>query len=73
MTALVSFDRVFEVFDLKPMITQRPGALPLAGNGSGAKPAPARGQLRPGVVPVGPSGAGVLSIQVMFFVSVSSP
>ncbi|MGH3201540.1 MAG: ABC transporter ATP-binding protein, partial [Streptosporangiaceae bacterium] len=43
MTALVSFDRVFEVLDLKPMITERPGALPLPGNdpGSDAEPAPA--------------------------------
>ncbi|HKB30890.1 MAG TPA: ABC transporter ATP-binding protein [Streptosporangiaceae bacterium] len=32
MTALVSFDRVFEVLDLKPMVADRPGAvaLPLA-------------------------------------------
>ena len=29
MTALVSFDRVFEVLDLKPLITERPGAVPL--------------------------------------------
>ncbi|MGY4929171.1 ABC transporter ATP-binding protein [Streptomyces sp. 900105755] len=29
MIALVSFDRVFEVLDLKPMITERPGALEL--------------------------------------------
>ncbi|MCO6007871.1 ABC transporter ATP-binding protein/permease [Actinoallomurus purpureus] len=29
MTALVSFDRVFEVLDLKPMIDERPGARPL--------------------------------------------
>jgi ATP-binding cassette subfamily B protein len=29
MTALVSFDRVFEVLDLKPMVEDRPGALPL--------------------------------------------
>jgi len=28
LTALVSFDRVFEVLDLKPLITQRPGARP---------------------------------------------
>jgi ATP-binding cassette subfamily B protein len=42
MTALVSFDRVFEVLDLKPLIDEKPGALPLpaakagaaAGNGS---------------------------------------
>jgi ATP-binding cassette subfamily B protein len=29
MTALVSFDRVFEVIDLKPLIDQSPGARPL--------------------------------------------
>ncbi len=29
MTALVSFDRVFEVLDLKPLIDQSPGARPL--------------------------------------------
>jgi ATP-binding cassette subfamily B protein len=29
MTALVSFDRVFEVLDLKPLIEQKPGAVPL--------------------------------------------
>jgi ATP-binding cassette subfamily B protein len=30
MTALVSFDRVFEVLDLKPMVEDRPGAVDLA-------------------------------------------
>jgi ATP-binding cassette, subfamily B, bacterial len=44
MTALVSFDRVFEVLDLKPLIEDRPGAVPLAvaranGSGPGAGPA----------------------------------
>jgi ATP-binding cassette subfamily B protein len=29
MTALVSFDRVFEVLDLEPLIAERPGAVPL--------------------------------------------
>jgi ABC-type multidrug transport system fused ATPase/permease subunit len=29
MTALVSFERIFEVLDIKPMITERPGALDL--------------------------------------------
>ena len=29
MTALVSFDRVFEVLDLKPLITEKPDAVPL--------------------------------------------
>jgi len=36
MTALVSFDRVFEVLDLQPLIAERPGAVPL--------PAPAAGE-----------------------------
>ncbi|WP_345436892.1 ABC transporter ATP-binding protein [Actinoallomurus vinaceus] len=46
MTALVSFDRVFEVLDLKPMIDEKPDADPLAANdsrsaedGGGAAPA----------------------------------
>jgi ATP-binding cassette, subfamily B, bacterial len=43
MTALVSFDRVFEVLDLKPLIEDRPGAVPLVVaaqlNGSAAEPA----------------------------------
>ena len=43
MTALVSFDRVFEVLDLKPLIAERPGAVPLArtAGGAGAAAAPA--------------------------------
>ncbi|WP_425453429.1 ABC transporter ATP-binding protein [Thermomonospora umbrina] len=39
MTALVSFDRVFEVLDLKPMIDERPGATPLKGVGPRRAPA----------------------------------
>ncbi len=40
LNALVSFDRVFEVLDLEPLITDAPGAaaLPVAGNGSGSAP-----------------------------------
>jgi ATP-binding cassette, subfamily B, bacterial len=40
MTALVSFDRVFEVLDLKPLITERPAAhaLPVSGPGNGTAP-----------------------------------
>jgi len=40
LTALVSFDRVFEVLDLKPLIMDRPLAvtLPVAGNGNGSAP-----------------------------------
>jgi ATP-binding cassette subfamily B protein len=29
MTTLVSFERIFEVLDLKPMITEKPGAVPV--------------------------------------------
>jgi ATP-binding cassette, subfamily B, bacterial len=41
MTALVSFDRVFEVLDLKPLIEDKPGAVPLvvAGQANGSAPA----------------------------------
>ena len=35
MTALVSFDRVFEVLDLKPLIAEQPGAVPLARTAAG--------------------------------------
>jgi ATP-binding cassette, subfamily B, bacterial len=37
-TALVSFDRIFEILDLKPLIEDRPGAsaLPASENGSGS-------------------------------------
>jgi len=38
MTALVSFDRVFEVLDLKPLIDESPGAVPLASARGGAGP-----------------------------------
>jgi ATP-binding cassette subfamily B protein len=40
LTTLVSFDRVFEVMDLKPLITERPGAcsLPAGGSGDGTVP-----------------------------------
>ncbi|WP_043628083.1 ABC transporter ATP-binding protein [Nonomuraea candida] len=31
MTALVSFDRVFEILDLKPMVAEKPGAVPVPG------------------------------------------
>jgi ATP-binding cassette, subfamily B, bacterial len=40
LTTLVSFDRVFEVLDLKPLITDSPQAtaLSVAGNGNGSAP-----------------------------------
>ena len=45
MTALVSFDRVFEVLDLEPLISERPDAVPLLGPAGGDRPA------RPGLAP----------------------
>jgi ATP-binding cassette, subfamily B, bacterial len=41
MTALVSFDRVFEVLDLRPLIEDKPGSVPLvvSGQTSGSGPA----------------------------------
>ena len=45
MTALVSFDRVFEVLDLQPLITERPGAVALPAAGlpaTAAGPSPPR-------------------------------
>jgi ATP-binding cassette, subfamily B, bacterial len=41
MSALVSFDRVFEVLDLKPLIEDKPDAVPLvvAGQANGSEPA----------------------------------
>jgi ATP-binding cassette, subfamily B, bacterial len=43
MTALVSFDRVFEVLDLKPLIEDRPGATPLRLPALSTAAAPAQG------------------------------
>ncbi|GAB2852695.1 ABC transporter ATP-binding protein [Actinocorallia aurea] len=40
MTALVSFDRVFEVLDLEPMVEERPGARALPDPGEGEPAAP---------------------------------
>ncbi len=39
LTALVGFDRVFEVMDLEPLIAERPGAHSLPGGDSGNAPA----------------------------------
>lgn len=38
MTALVSFDRVFEVLDLEPMVAEKPGARPLPTDAAGTAP-----------------------------------
>jgi ATP-binding cassette subfamily B protein len=52
MTALVSFDRVFEVLDLKPLIEDRPGAVPLVLDGQpGESTAPAGGAAANGSSP----------------------
>jgi ATP-binding cassette subfamily B protein len=40
LTMLVSFDRVFEVMDLKPLITESPQAIPLPVSGTGPPAAP---------------------------------
>jgi ATP-binding cassette, subfamily B, bacterial len=40
LTALVSFDRVFEVLDLKPLVSEQPGALALSASASGNGGAP---------------------------------
>lgn len=40
MTSMVSFDRIFEVLDLKPLVTERPGALALPDNSSSNGTAP---------------------------------
>jgi ATP-binding cassette subfamily B protein len=40
MTALVSFDRVFEVLDLKPLISEKPGAVVLPATEGGDRVAP---------------------------------
>ncbi|WP_406443865.1 ABC transporter ATP-binding protein/permease [Streptomyces sp. NBC_00631] len=38
LTALVSFDRVFEVLDLKPLIAERPGARPVMADADSGAP-----------------------------------
>jgi ATP-binding cassette, subfamily B, bacterial len=53
MTALVSFDRVFEVLDLKPLIQDRPGATTLPRT----SPAAAAAARTPGVAAAGTPGA----------------
>ena len=48
MTALVSFDRVFEVLDLKPLIAEKPGAVPLPRSAGASRPdAPAQDAVAP--------------------------
>ena len=45
MTALISFERVFEVLDLEPLVKERPGAVDLPAG-------PARRRARPRGVPL---------------------
>ena len=52
MTALVSFERVFEVLDLEPMIQEQPDAVDLTGH-------QAAGRVRPRVVPLPVGRRGV--------------
>ena len=70
MTALVSFDRVFEVLDLKPLIAERPGAAVLparvsaagqqpGGSGGGIATPGAGDRVRRRVVPVPDGQRGV--------------
>jgi ATP-binding cassette subfamily B protein len=40
LTALVSFDRVFEIMDLKPLVAERPGAVMLPSHSAGNGTAP---------------------------------
>ncbi|MFE0178961.1 ABC transporter ATP-binding protein [Streptomyces sp. NPDC059002] len=40
VTALVSFDRLFEILDLKPLISEKPGAVPLPSAAAGGRTAP---------------------------------
>jgi ATP-binding cassette, subfamily B, bacterial len=47
MTALVSFDRVFEVLDLEPLIAERPGATELPGTGLAGIGLPGAGRAAP--------------------------
>jgi ATP-binding cassette subfamily B protein len=56
MTALVSFDRVFEVLDLKPLIQDRPGAVPLRLAGQADSNGHAAGHGRAAAGPVDGNG-----------------
>jgi len=72
MTALVSFDRVFEVLDLKPLIQDRPGATALprtaaAGGTSTAAPGPAATRPAvPGLPAPGPAAPDIEFDHVSF-------
>jgi len=57
MTALVSFDRVFEVLDLKPLIADKPDAVPLPRTAAPGRSTaePSRGTAEPSRGPADPS------------------
>ena len=64
MTALVSFDRVFEVLDLKPLIQDRPGATALPRSSPAAAAAAAR---TPGAAGAGaPEARAALAPEIEF-------
>jgi ATP-binding cassette subfamily B protein len=50
MTALVSFDRVFEVLDLPPLIDDKPGAVPLSASAVGPPGSPGYAGSAPDIV-----------------------
>jgi ATP-binding cassette subfamily B protein len=73
MTALVSFDRVFEVLDLKPLIEDRPGAIALPRTAPAPAPAPAPAEAAGGVAaaagpgqPEGRAAAAGLAPEIEF-------
>jgi ATP-binding cassette, subfamily B, bacterial len=67
MTALVSFDRVFEVLDLKPLIRDRPGATALPRTGAAAGTlATAPGPAAPGLPAPGPTAPDIEFDHVSF-------
>jgi ATP-binding cassette, subfamily B, bacterial len=71
MTALVSFDRVFEVLDLKPLIQDRPGATALPRTAAPAAAAPAAAAVPPAAVrapasPGIPASPGVTAPDIEF-------
>ena len=61
MTALVSFDRVFEVLDLKPLVGEKPGAVALPRTGRRERDR-AGHPVRPRVVPLPDGGRGIARV-----------
>jgi ATP-binding cassette subfamily B protein len=65
LTAIVSFDRIFEILDLKPLIEERPDAVPLAAS-SAAVAAAAGNGAGGGDVAGGAGGAGGAAPEIRF-------